>query len=169
MHEELSLAEILEKELVNRHKKLEESMKPALLKLQEQLNNNKDVVDDEVVEACIKEEKPDEIVEMLRRKAISMNKMNRTRLLGFMKTVLRFREQFLDTNQQTNREITEEMAERALNLLGRPTIDWVDFAPWEARFLRDLLRDIEGIPLFVLDFLDQYLGRLFPVSDDDSS
>ena len=91
--EELSQAEILEKELVIRHKTLEESMKPALLKLQEQLNNNKDVVDDEVVEACIKEEKPDEIVEMLRRKAISMNKMNRTRLLGFMKTVLRFREQ----------------------------------------------------------------------------
>ena len=68
-------------------KDVEEKVKPPLLILTEHLNSSKSV-DDSIIEASINEEDPDELISLLRRKAISMKKMDRSELLGFVKTTL---------------------------------------------------------------------------------
>ena len=85
--------------------------------------------------------------------------MNRTQLLGFLKTVLSVRNFFLEKDNQQGVEILHETASGVLKHLGRATIYWSDFSSWEAEFLRSLIREVEGMPEFALRMIDQFLAK----------
>ena len=85
--------------------------------------------------------------------------MNRTQLLGFLKTILNVRNFFLEKDNQHGVDILHEIATGVLKHMGRPTIDWSDYSSWEAEFLRSLIREVEGMPEFAVRMIDQFLAK----------
>ena len=51
------------------------------------------------------------------------------------------------------------MAQAVLTHLGRPTINWSELADWEAKMFRQLVREVEGIPVFLARILDTILAQ----------
>ena len=51
------------------------------------------------------------------------------------------------------------MAGRVLDHLGRPTINWTELSDWEAKVLRQLVREVEGVPAFLVRLLDAILSQ----------
>jgi len=166
MHEELTHAEAWEKELDARLQVVKEKVKPRILVFSEQLELSKGV-EDKIVEATIIEEDSENLISVLRKKAIAMENMDRSQLLGFIKTVLNVRNCFLDKDNQHGVEVMQEMASGALKHLGRVTIDWMEIVAWEADMLRQLVREVEGVPAFMVMMMDQLLVKL--VSSNSSS
>ena len=72
--EELSQAEIFEKELEKRLKNLEENVKPPLMRFNEMLEEDQGV-DDKTLEISVNEEDPENVISLLRKKAIFMEKV----------------------------------------------------------------------------------------------
>ena len=62
----------------------------------------------------------------------------------------------------------QEMASGALKHLGRVTIDWTDIVPWEADMLRQLMREVEGVPDFLIRMVDQVLAKLVSINSSAS-
>ena len=56
-------------------------------------------------------------------------------------------------------KLVQEMAQSVLNQLGRPTINWCELADWEAKIFRQLVREVEGVPAFVVRLLDTILAQ----------
>jgi len=159
MHDELSHAEAWEKELEARLQTIKEKVKPRILVFSEQLELSKGV-DDKIVEATVVEEDSEKLIGLLRKKAFAMDKMDRSQLLGFIKTVLNVRNGFLEKDNQHGVEMMQDIASGALKHLGRATIDWMEIVPWEAEMLRQLVREVEGIPAFLVRMLDQILVKI---------
>ena len=72
--EALSQAEIFEKELEKRLKNLEENVKPPLMRFNEMLEEDQGV-DDKTVEISVIEEDHENVISLLRKKAIFMEKV----------------------------------------------------------------------------------------------
>ena len=51
------------------------------------------------------------------------------------------------------------MAERILDHLGRPAIIWTELSDWEAKVFRQLVREVEGVPAFLVRLLDTILSQ----------
>ena len=51
------------------------------------------------------------------------------------------------------------MAERVLDHLGRPTINWTELSDWEAKVFRQLVREVEGVPAFLARLLETILSE----------
>ena len=51
------------------------------------------------------------------------------------------------------------MAGSVLKHLARPSINWDELSDWEAKVLRVIIRDVEGIPVFVFRIVDQILSK----------
>ena len=166
MHDELSHAEAWEKELETRLQTIKEKVKPRILVFSEQLELSKGV-EDKIVEATVVEEDSENLIGLLRKKAFAMDKMDRSQLLGFIKTVLNVRNGFLEKDNQHGVEMMQDIASGALKHLGRATIDWMEIVPWEAEMLRQLVREVEGVPAFMVMMMDQLLVKL--VSSNSSS
>ena len=167
MHEDLTHAEAWEKELEARLQSDKEKIKPRIHVFTEQLELPKGV-EDKIVEAAIVEEDTEKLVSVLRRKAIAMDNMDRSQLLGFIKTVLNVRNCLLEKDNQHGVEVMQEMASGALKHLGRVTTDWVEIVAWEADMLRQLVREVEGIPTFVVRMTDQLLAKHVSVNSSSS-
>ena len=95
LHEELTHAEAWERELEARLQKMKDKVKPRILVFSEQLESCKGV-EDKIIEATVVEEDSEKLIGVLRKKAISMDKLDRSQLLGFIKTILNVRNGFLD-------------------------------------------------------------------------
>ena len=162
LHEELTHAEAWERELEARLQKMKDKVKPRILVFSEQLESCKGV-EDKIIEATVVEEDSEKLIGVLRKKAISMDKMHRSQLLGFIKTVLNVRNGFLEKDNPQGVEVMQEMASGALKHLGRVTIDWTDIVPWEADMLRQLMREVEGVPDFLIRMVDQVLAKLVSI------
>lgn len=167
MHEEMSQAEAWEKELERRFKNVKEQVKPPLLILTEQLETSKPV-DDSIIEASINENDPEKLISLFRRKAMSMKEMNRSELLGFVKTVLGVRNGFLMKDNQYCVGVLQEIASGALKQLGRATINWQDLNSWEADFMKLLILEVEGMPGFISRFMEQILTQMGTQSQGQS-
>ena len=76
LHEELSQAEIFAKELEKRQRNLEEQIKPPLMRFNEMLEEDQGV-DDKVVETSVNEEDHKNVLAVLRKRAIFMEKVNK--------------------------------------------------------------------------------------------
>ena len=53
----------------------------------------------------------------------------------------------------------QEMVNGVLKQLGRDNFDWDGVTEWEARLLKRLFREVEGVPTFVVTMLDHFLDR----------
>ena len=69
-------------------------------------------------EAVIKEEDQDRLLAMLRKKALTMDTMDRAQLLAFIKTLLSVRNYLLEKEQERGGEMMQEMASGVLKQLG---------------------------------------------------
>ena len=58
------------------------------------------------------------------------------------------------------------MAQTVLTQLGRPTISWSELAAWEAKMLRQLVREVEGVPPFLVRLLDTILAQTVNTSSN---
>ena len=74
----------------------------------------------------------EKLIGILRKKALSMDKMDRCQLLGFLNTVLNVRKGFLEKDNPHGVVMMQEVASGALKHLGRVTIDWSEIVLWEA-------------------------------------
>ena len=43
--------------------------------------------------------------------------------------------------------------------LGRPTITWAELSDWEAKVMRQLVREVEGVPAFLARLVDAILSQ----------
>ena len=158
LQEELTQAVSFEKMLENKVKEIEEQVKPPMMRFHEQLETDNGV-DDEVVERTVIEDDPDTLTEVLRKKAVNMDKMNRTQLLAFMKTLFSVRDRFLERDNEAGVEAMQSMAGAVVKQLGRVTISWLHLDQWEVDLLRTLIREVEGVPEFAVRMLDQILTK----------
>ena len=159
MHEELGVAEEWERELQRRLDSVKERLKPPIMRIVESLETSNQI-EESFLEEAVNEEDYDRLVTVLRKKALTIDKMNRTQLLAFIKTLLSVRNCLLEKEQDRGVEMMQEMASGVLKQLGRVSIDWVEVTEWEAELLRKLINEVEGVPAFVAKMLDQFLDRI---------
>ena len=51
----------------------------------------------------------------------------------------------------------QEMASNILKQMGRSTINWEEMKEWEVDVVRNLMKEVEGIPGFVARMVEQLL------------
>ena len=159
MHEELGVAEEWERELQRRLDSVKERLKPPIMRIVESLETSNQI-EESFLEEAVNEEDYDRLVTVLRKKALTIDKMDRTQLLAFIKTLLSVRNCLVEKEQERGVEMMQEMASGVLKQLGRVSIDWVEVTEWEAELLKRLINEVEGVPAFVAKMLDQFLDGI---------
>ena len=139
LQEELTQAEVWERQLEQRIIRTKEMLKPPIMKFSEQLENCK-AVDEADIEATFGEKNvnADQVVKILRRKALEVHKLGRNELLGFINMVLNIRNYIVDSENPTEglKEVVETVAGKILSQLGRPSIDWTGMQEGQLRIVR---------------------------------
>ena len=159
LQEELTSAEVWEKELEERLMKVGEKVQPALMKFCRQLVNE-DFVDDIIIEETVVENQWENIEIILRRKISRVEQMERRKLVGLVNTVLTMRNCLVEKDNQEGVEVIQGMARTILKQMGRSSIDWMGMKKWEVRSVRVVMREVEGVPEFVTRIVDQLLERV---------
>jgi len=113
-----------------------------------------------LIEASINEGEPERLISLLRRKGKSMQQMDLSELLGFVKTTIDVRNGFLEKGNEHGVGVMQDIASGVLKLLGRKTIDWQDLTPWEANFMKMLISEVDGVPGFIVKFMEQVLTHM---------
>jgi len=171
MQEELTQAEVWERQLEQRIIRTKERLKPPIMKFSEQLETCK-AVDEADIEATFGEKNvnADQVVKLLRRKALEVHKLGRNELLGFINTVLNIRNHIVDSEIPTEglKEVVETVAGKILSQLGRPSIDWTGMQEGQLRIVRRLVTiEVDEIPAFVASLVDQLIAKeIFDKSKD---
>merc|ERR550517_956761 len=146
---------------------MEERLKPPLMRFMEKLNHLSGV-DKWLAQDTVREvEDPGSIVTVMKDKAKTMAQMSRGELIGFLQTVLHLRDSFLEENIQAGVDVMQELASNVLRVLGRPTITWVELPVWEAKVLRQVIREVEDVPLFLVRLADQILSEVAEKNSED--
>jgi len=163
MQEELTQAEVWERQLEQRINRSKEMLKPPIMKFSEQLETCK-AVDEADIEATFGEKNvnADKVVKILRRKALEVHKLGRNELLGFINTVLNVRNHIMDSENLTEgvKEVVETLAGKILAQLGRPSIEWTGMQEGHLRIVRRLVTmEVEDIPPFVAALVDQLIAK----------
>ena len=139
LQEELTQAEVWERQLEQRIIRAKEMLKPPIMKFSEQLETCK-AVDEADIEATFGEKNvnADQVVKMLRRKALEVHKLGRNELLGFINTVLNIRNHIVDSEIPTEglKEVVETVAGKILSQLSRPSVDWTGMQEGQLRIVR---------------------------------
>ena len=159
MHEELGVAEEWERELQRRLASVEEKLKPPIMRIVESLETSYQI-EESFLEDAVNEDDHERLVSVLRKKSLTMDTMDRTQLLAFIKTLLSVRNCLLEKEQDRGVEMMQEMASGVLKQLGRVSIDWLEVSEWEAGLLRRLMKEVEGVPAFLARMVDQFLGNM---------
>ena len=168
MHEELSVAEQWEKELEKRLEIAEENVKPSILKFAEEFEKS-NLVEESVVEATLDEDELERLISMMRKKAVAMLEMDGSQLLGLIKTILVVRDGLLGKGNQEGVDIMQQMAGDVMKQLGKIDIDWLQMSPWEANLVRQLVKQVEGVPAFVSKMMDQFLNNIININNNNTS
>jgi len=171
MQEELTQAEVWERQLEQRIIRTKERLKPPIMKFSEQLETCK-AVDEADIEATFGEKNvnADQVVKLLRRKALEVHKLGRNELLGFINTVLNIRNHIVDSEIPTEglKEVVETVAGKILSQLGRPSIDWTGMQEGQLKIVRRLVTiEVDEIPGFVASLVDQLITKEISDSSKD--
>ena len=130
MREELGVAEEWERELQRRLVNVEKKLEPPIKKIVESFETCNQI-EESILEEAVAEDH-ERLVAVLRKKAMTMDEMDRAQLLAFIKTLLSVRESLLEKEQDRGVEIMQEMASGVLRQLGRASIDWLELSELEA-------------------------------------
>ena len=158
LQEELTSAEVWETELEERLKGIQEKVKPALMKFCSQLDREEGV-DEAVTEETMAETDWAKVLVALKKRVAKVERMDRSQLVGLVKTVLDVRGCLMEKEYQEGVETMQEMAKTILKQMGRSSIDWMEMKEWEIKVVRLLIKEVEGVPGFVARMVDQLLKR----------
>merc|ERR1719450_1705387 len=86
--------------------------------------------------------------------------MDRSELLGFVKTTIGVRNAFLEKDNKHGVDVMQDIASGVLKQLGRRTINWQDLTPWEANFMKMIILEVDGVPGFIVKFMEQVLTHM---------
>ena len=149
---------VISTELQERLNKLEEKIKPSLMKFRNQLEKE-GTVDEDIIEETVVENNWGKVMTVLKKRMTTLEDFGRLQLVGLMRVVLSVRNCLVEKDSQEGVEIMQEMAGTILKQMGRSTIDWLDMREWEVKVMKALMREVEGIPGFVQSMVDQLLDR----------
>jgi hypothetical protein len=113
-----------------------------------------------VIEDSMAENDWKQVTSVLKKRMMEVDQMERSQLVGLVRTVLGVRNWLVEKEGQEGVETMQEMARTILKQMGRPTIEWGDMKGWEVTVVRMLIREVEGVPGFVARMVDQLLSRM---------
>ena len=156
---------MLETELEDRLKGIQEKVKPALMKFCSQLDREEGV-DEAVTEETMAETDWAKVLVALKKRVAKVERMDRSQLVGLVKTVLDVRGYLMEKEYQEGVQTMQEMAKTILKQMGRSSIDWMGMKEWEIKVARLLIKEVEGVPGFVARIVDQLLVRMEVVGQE---
>ena len=162
LQEELTSAEVWETELEVRLKRVEDKVQPPLMKFFSQVEREEGV-EQQVVEESMEGEDWKEVVKIVKKRVMQVEQMGRTQLVGLVNTVFSVRNCLVEKECQEGVETMQGMARSILKQMGRSTIDWREMKGWEVEVVRQLIKEVEGIPGFVAGMVDQMLDMMVVV------
>ena len=182
LQEELREAETYETQLEEKLNQVEDRLKPPVMRFREKLALDSGVPGSIVEEIIEEVEDPSQIIALIKAKANTMAQMTRSQLVGFIRTILNLRDAFIEQEIEAGKDVMlvslsllvsphgnttcyQEMASSVLNHLGRPTIQWSELSDWESKVFRQLIREVDGIPAFLVRLLDTILSETVRTSE----
>ena len=102
LQEELTSAEVWERELEVRLRKIEEKVRPPLMKFCDQLEKEEGV-EQEVVEESLVSNDWEKVVGFIRKRVVKVEQMNRSQLVGLVRTELGVRNCRVESERQEGR------------------------------------------------------------------
>jgi len=152
--EELSIAEAWEGELKAKRCRVEESLKPPLLRLFDTLEKEEHV-DDELLQQTLLNGK-EEVFQILEGRVLKVMQMKRATLIQFVDLLLRLRHML----EEESLGRMEKLAKVVLQELARPDINWAGLDTWEAEVVRKITQELGGVPDFMARLISQLLGKV---------
>ena len=164
--EELTSAEVWERELEERLSSVQEKVMPPLMKFCKQLEREEGV-EEKVIEESMAENDWKQVKSVLKKRMAKLEQMERSQLVGLVRTVLGVRNCLVEKEDQEGVDTIQEVARTILKQMGRSSIEWGDMKGWEVTVVRMLIREVEGVPGFVARMVDQLLSRMDEVGWDE--
>jgi hypothetical protein len=156
LSEESGNAESWEKVLEAKCSRLEEELKPSLLRFSKRLKKD-DVIKEELVAECLDNKDWKDMVEILDLKVGRVVLMGRSSLIRLAKTVLLVRDGLLTRHPEQEESLVQvhDMVGRVIRQLGRGS--WAGLSIWEAEIVRQVVQELDGVPDFAARIVDQLL------------
>ena len=159
LEEELGNARDWEKELKARVARLEEGLRPALLRFWDKLEKL-EVVEEELVEDCLASGCGRDLRILMEQRMLRLEVLERGHLLRLVQTLLRVRGVLVVRKESAEVELAQEMARRVLRQLGRERVSWVGMVAWEGRVVQELVGEAakaKAVPSFLTSLLKHLL------------
>jgi len=152
--EELSIAEAWEGELKAKRCRVEESLKPPLLRFFDTLEKEEHV-NNELLQQTLLNGK-EEVFQILEGRVLKVMQMKRATLIQFVDLLLRLRHML----EEESLGRMEKLAKVVLQELARPDINWAGLDTWEAEVVRKITQELGGVPDFMARLISQLLGKV---------
>jgi hypothetical protein len=157
LEEEVAAAEDWEVELEARSRRLEESLKPPLLQFLNKLEKDQKICEDLIDELEMEQTGLEAALELVMPRVERAGQLRREQLVRLVETVVGLRDRLLAGGRDEGAASAHQLAARLLKQLGREAITWAGLADWEVAVMRGLVRQVAGVPSFVVRILDQLL------------
>ena len=159
LQEELTNAEVWETELEERLRRVEDKVQLPLMKFCSQVEREEGV-EQEVIEESMVGGNWEKVVGLLKKIVLKVEQMERSQLVGLVRTVLGVRNCLVEKEYHQGVETMQEIARTILKQMGRASIDWGEMKMWEVEVVRQLIKEVDGVPGFVARMVDQLLVRM---------
>ena len=166
LEEELGSARDWEEEVKARLARMEEGLKPALLRFWDKLERG-EVVEEELLEDCLVSSCGRELRIMLEQRMLQLEVLERSHLLRLVQTLLRVRSVLVARKESAAVEQAQGMVRRVVRQLGRGRVSWREMMAWEGRVVQELVGQVAGVPSFVTSLLAHLLEETLPRVDGE--
>ena len=112
-----------------RLKKIEEKVRPPLMKFCDQLEKEEGV-EQEVIHESLVSDDWKKVIGLVRKRLVKVDQMERSQLVGLVRTVLGVRNGLVESERQEGVEAMQEMASTILKQMGRSTVCWEEMRGW---------------------------------------
>ena len=156
MMEELDGAEAWKKELEERVCKMEQALKPPLLKIYEKLDRE-EIVEQELLLNGFKSSE-ENLLMMVKERVGRVRQMERPALVRLVDLLLRVRHLTYEEGKSLASEV-ETLLRVVVREMGRLDINWVGLDDWEELALKRLMSEVGEVPGFLLRLVEHLLRR----------
>ena len=155
--EELDGAEAWKKELEERVCKMEQALKPPLLKIYEKLDRE-EIVEQELLLNGFKSSE-ENLLMMVKERVGRVRQMERPALVRLVDLLLRVRHLTYEEEGKSSASEVETLLRVVVREMGRLDINWVGLAEWEELALKRLMSEVGEAPAFLLRLVELLLRR----------
>ena len=159
LEEELGSARDWEEELQARVARLEEGLRPALLRMWDKLERG-EVVERELVEDCLASGGAGDLKILLVQRLMRMELLERRDLLRLVQTLLRVRSVLVEREEEGVVQQFKGLARRVVRQLGSGGISWGGMVAWEVGVVQELVGEVAGVPSFLARLLEHLMGEV---------